>query len=49
MLNELLCHDLVTDGQVLSVEDLLEVSTDKFLVGLLHGSSLILSTTAKEV
>src|SRR5215216_1004331 len=40
MFNEILCHDLVTDDQVLSVEDLLEVSPNTFLLGLRHGSSL---------
>jgi hypothetical protein len=45
----LFCHDLVTDRQVLSVEDLLEAAPNEFLVGFRHGCSLIVSTTAKEV
>jgi hypothetical protein len=34
MLDELLRHDLVADGEVLSVEDLLEVASNELLVGL---------------
>jgi hypothetical protein len=49
MLDELLRHDLVANGQVLFVEDLLEVALNELLVSLRRGSSFIVPTTTKEV
>jgi hypothetical protein len=47
MLYELLRHDLVTNGEVSLIEDLLEVAPNEFLVGLRHGY-LSISETSSE-
>jgi hypothetical protein len=49
VLEVLLGHQLVTDGEVLSVKDLLEVALDEFFVGLLHGSSFALLPATSRV
>jgi len=40
MLHILLSHQLIGNGQVLAIPDLLEVPPDKLLVGLRHRPSL---------